>query len=113
MDERQVWHILALLGSSRLAVACCIMLLQLLLVLPMLLGCYGRGSCCILLGSALHGAQMGPSSLRDHCDVLRLLRLLRLLVPRSGLGGAIAEWVLQRTLPKSRKKWARNGQEIT
>ena len=60
------------------------------------------GSCCILLGSALQGAQ-----------IERLLRQ-RLeqtsptspdLVPRSGLGGAIAEWVLQRTLPK----WASNG----
>ena len=51
----------------------------------------------------------------DHCDVLRpvwdVLRRLRLfgvLVPRSGLGGAIAEWVLQRTLPNLE----RNGQEM-
>lgn len=82
----------------------------------MLLGCYGRGSCCILLGSALHGAQMGPWNspcdhrdvLRPVWDVLRRLRLFGVLVPRSGLGGAIAEWVLQRTLPNLE----RNGQEM-
>jgi hypothetical protein len=41
-------------------------------------------------------------------DVLRRLRLFGVLVPRSGLGGAIAEWVLQRTLPNLE----RNGQEM-